>query len=142
MISGFKSIALGFCAAAIFFGALSFLAPSGNMKKSVRYAFSLVFLVFCIGLFSAFGKLDEIKLEMPQVSVSAASGNAYAEYLCGAVLKDAGITYKKITANTNIKENGDIYINKIRIETEERPDIVERRIREKLEAEKVEVVNE
>lgn len=141
-MNGLKSIALGFCAAAVFLGALSFLAPSGNMKKSVKYAFSLVFLVFCIGLFAVFGKVTKIECEIPETAVKTSGADTYAAYLCGAVMKDADLSYKKITANTNINENGDIYINELRIETAEPPERVKQAVESKLEVVKLEVVNE
>lgn len=142
MINELKNMALGFCAAAVFLGALSFFAPSGNMKKPVKYAFSLVFLLFCTGLFSVFGKFSGKIPETPAVQADTGISESYAEYLCEAVMKDAGLSYKKITVKTNINENGGIYISEIRIITAEPKAAVEKAVKSQLETEKLEVVNE
>lgn len=142
MISSIKNAALGFCTAAVYLGILSLLAPAGNMKKSVKYAFSLIFLIFCIGIFSIFGKLTKIKTDMPQTAVSCSFSDYYAEYLCAAVMEDNNFSYKKIIANTTESRNNDIYISKLQIITSENAAAVEKAVRQSIEAQKIEVINE
>ena len=116
-----KQVLVGFSAAAIFIGALTQLYPSGSMKKTVKYAFSLLFLCICVTLFATALRLD-IRVDLPDTaSVSAditAAANAQAEYLCETLLKENEIDYKKVIVNTNIDENGGIYINSITVYTD------------------------
>lgn len=142
MLSAVKEACLGFCAAAVFLGALSYIAPSGNMKPAVKYVFSLVFLLFGIGLFVGLGSISKTEIKVPAVNYSPESSNTVAVYLCGAVLSDAGISYKKITAETTKTPGGDIYISILRIYTEEDSENVASAIKEKLEVKNVEVINE
>ena len=124
-----KQILIGFSAAAIFIGALTQLYPSGNISKSVKYAVSLLFLCICVALFTAVGKV-EIDLEIPKVKTEntavTAAANVQANYLCEALLKENNINYKKITATTNISNEGSIYINSITVYT----DCDEQRVKE------------
>ncbi len=127
-----KQILIGFSAAAIFIGALTGLYPSGNINKSVKYAMSLLFLCICVTLFSAVLNV-KIDMEMPtvktEISAVTAAADVQAKYLCESLLADNKITYKKVSVDTNIDENGSIYINSITVYT----DCEENKVREILE---------
>lgn len=127
-----KQILIGFSAAAVFIGALTQLYPSGNIQKSVKYAVSLLFLCICVTLFSAVMKV-KIDVELPSVEADTASVTAaadlQAEYLCKTLLSENEISYKKVAIDTNIDENGSIYINSITVYT----DCEENKVREILE---------
>lgn len=116
-----KQILIGFSAAAIFIGALTVLYPSGVMKKSVKYAFSLIFLCICVSLFCVALKID-ISAEIPTVSYNTdgvlAASDLQAKFLCEKLLKDREIPYKKVTVKTNIDDAGSIYINSITVYTD------------------------
>lgn len=127
-----KQILIGFSSAAIFIGALTQLYPSGNINKTVKYAISLLFLCICVTLFSAVGKV-KINLKVPTQTTQSqsvtAAADAQARYLCGVLLSENGINYKKIEVSTNINDSGGIYINSITVYT----DCEENRVKEILQ---------
>ncbi len=127
-----KQILIGFSSAAIFIGALTQLYPSGSINKTVKYAISLLFLCICVTLFSAVGKV-KINLDVPTQTTQSQSvtsaADAQARYLCGVLLSENGINYKKIEVSTNINDSGSIYINSITVYT----DCEENRVKEILQ---------
>ncbi len=138
-----KQILVGFSAAAIFIGALTQLYPSGNMQKSVKYAFSLLFLCICVTFFVTALKID-IKVDLPSTdSVSAdvtAAADVQAQFLCETLLEENRIDYKKVIVNTNIDEYGSIYINSITVYTECEEDKVREIFEKMVDAKRVTVV--
>ena len=116
-----KQILIGFSAAAIFIGSLSVLFPTGSIRKTVKYAVSLLFLCICVALFCAALKI-EINVDLPDTKTLSAnalvSANVQAEYLCKILLDENSITYKKVAVNTNIDKNNNIYINSITVYTD------------------------
>lgn len=143
-MNGIKEIILGFCAAAVFLGALSIIAPSAAERKSVKYVLSLVFLACCVTLFSGVGR---ISLKSGGTSATdyknlIAMGNTQAEYICCAALKDANIPYEKVCADTNIDESGDIYINEIKVYSSYNGEEIKQTIKKTVQTKSVEVINE
>lgn len=137
-------ILLGFCAAAVFIGAISMLTPASVMEKPTKFVISLVFTVVVVTLFSSIKTVD---LQLPAASsnVEETSGEMFdfqVEYLCSALLDDNNITYNKISAKTNIKSDGDIYIREIIVYSSQEPKKITSIIKEAFSAERVDVINE
>jgi len=134
---------LGFCAAAIFIGAISLLAPAKSMSKPTKYVISLVFIVTSVSLFSVIGTQKITAFSNNTPTVQGEKILSYqTEYLCGALLKDNGIPYQKISINTNIDKDDSIYISVITVYSSAEPSRIERIIKEAFETERVEVVND
>lgn len=140
-----KQILIGFSAAAIFIGALTQLYPSGNINKSVKYAISLLFLCVCVTLFSVVGKV-KINLDIPSQNTKSqsvtAAADVQAKYLCGVLLEENGINYKKIEVSTNINDTGSIYINSITVYTDCEEDRVKEILQKTVDLKQVTVVYE
>lgn len=113
----FYSFITSLCAAGICFGALYIICPSGKMAKSVKYIFSLCFLLIIITTagvtvkkadfdfdFSAEAQIDTEKTKI-----------ATAEYVYGLALKNAGIEFSRITVFTDNLPDGSISISKVLI---------------------------
>lgn len=139
-----REVVLGFCAAAVFLGALSIISPGGSSKKPIKYILSLIFLASCVTLFLGAGKITagQIPTEVAPCSGVAKMGAIQAEYLCRAVLADNGISFNKVCAETNINESGDIYINVVRVYSSNKGEEIEEVIKKKLTVKHVEVINE
>lgn len=134
---------LGFCAAAIFIGAVSLLAPAKNMSKPTKYVISLVFIVTTVSLFSVIGSTKTPVFSKTTNTIQGEEILSYqTEYLCGALLKDNGIPYQKISVNTNIEQDGSIYISVITVYSNAEPSRIEGIIKEAFETERVEVIND
>ncbi len=111
-------IVMGLSAAAIFIGAMFIMTPTGNISKSVRYVFTLVFFCSCIALFIGVG---DIKLDFGSASgktdytAACELTKTQAEYICAAALKDNDISFNKISVSTDIDEAGGIFISSIKV---------------------------
>ncbi len=140
-----KQVLIGFSAAAVFIGALTMLYPSGKMEKSVKYAFSLIFLCACVSLFCVALKID-ISLELPTVSYNTDSiksaAETQSEFLCKKLLNECKIPYKKIRVQTNIDETGSIYINRITVYTDCEKEKVYKSLEGLIDAKQVTVIYE
>lgn len=95
------------CAAGVCFGALIIICPEGKMSKSVKFIFSLCFLLIiitCAGVTVKKADFDfnfETEIETNNIQ----SQIALAEYTYGLALKNAGIKFsyiKVFTDNSNI----------------------------------------
>lgn len=109
--------ALGVCTAFVFMGAICLIMPTGAMKKSVSYCYSLAFLLIIIVPVISIGKLEipNIQYEIPESQNTAALYSNAAQYLCAAALEDAGILFDNLTVNADICEDGSISINSVRV---------------------------
>ncbi len=140
-----KQVLIGFSAAAIFIGALTLLYPSGKMEKSVKYAFSLIFLCACVSLFCVALKID-ISFDLPTISYNAdgikSAAQAQSEFLCEKLLDDYEIPYKKIDVQTNIDATGSIYINRITVYTDCEKEKVYKSLEGLIDAKQVTVIYE
>lgn len=111
----FKSLITAICTAGICFGALYIICPIGKMAKSVKYVFSLCFLLIIITVVGVnvkfntyeFGFENSIKFDNSQTEV------ATAKSVYELALKNAGIEFSQIEVFTDISEEGDISINKV-----------------------------
>ena len=140
----FNSFVISICAAGICFGALYILCPAGKMSKSVRYIFSLCFLLIIITATSItvkkaefnfdFNNQTETNIENSQITI--------AEYTYGLALRKAGIDFSKITVFTdNLKEES-ISISKVLIYSDSSRQRIITALGEAAENFEVEVINE
>lgn len=138
-------IALGFCTAVIFIGAVYNLCPDKSMGKPVKFVFGIAFICITVGVVTAVGnKMGNYKFKYTEnVSTkTAAAVNNQVEYICGAILSDMGITDSKIYADTDILKDGGIVINSVTVYCNGDKQAVEREIRAVIDTSVVEVVNE
>lgn len=126
-------IVMGLSAAAIFIGAMFMLSPSGNMHKSVRYIFTLVFLCACVSLFLKTGKVD-FKSFSSERKIDYTSAlkltETQAERICAAALNDNNISFNKISVITDINESSGIFISNVFIRSDANPDQIKKIIKQ------------
>lgn len=122
-----SQVVLGISAAAIFVGAMFMLAPSGNLSKSVRYVFTLVFLCVCITFFLKIGNREvRFVLDEPETDYTTAHNltSIQAEKICSAALDDNNISYEKISVSTDINESDGIFISNVRIVSDDDAELI------------------
>ena len=130
-MSQITQMVMGLSAAAIFIGAMFMLAPTGNMHKSVRYVFTLVFLCVCITIFLKLGKFNFDKFSVTQNTDYTVAQNLtkiQAEQICAAALPDNNISFNKISVITDNNEVGGIFISNVIIESDENADLIKKSI--------------
>lgn len=142
-MNGLNALVLSLCTSFVFIGVLFIIAPEGNMKKSVSFLLSLVFLISIVSL-SGIGikKIDinfefkESEIENDDLKVSA------AKIYYKTLLENAGLEYKNIEIITNKSPDGDISIIKVLINTSENAQAIRQLISENSSDVEVEIINE
>lgn len=113
----FYSFVTSVCVASICFGALYIICPDGKMSKSVKYIFSLSYLLIMIAIIGITVKKSDFNFDFSSQSIINTENIdiSTAEYVYGLALKKAGIEFSRITVFTdNLSQNG-ISINKVLI---------------------------
>lgn len=110
-----KTFIISVCTACTVLGALHIICPGGNIGKSVKYVFSLVFLLIIISSAAVMFKTEKIQFNIPEVSQTTTEEMqvSAAKYVYESILKKAGIEFTKITVCTDKLENDSIVINKV-----------------------------
>lgn len=142
----FSQVILGFSAASLILGAVYMLRPSGKMEKSVKFAFSVIFLSVIIAAFAGLLKINtpfSVKASSADLTETAEAVTKYrAEYLCEALLKENGINFNKILVNTDISADGSIGIKRVTVFTNNTQNGIKELILSAVMAREVEVINE
>ena len=132
-----------FCGASVFIGGLYMLCPDGVMNKSVKYIFSLIFILTVVSAAAFSGGWD-----MPYIEPVVADADtealqtAAAEYVFAEALKSEGIEFSKITVCTDKTETGSISISKVIIWSGDEKERILSALAEAAENIKVEIVND
>lgn len=138
-------IFLGFSAAAVTVGALLVLKPSGSTGKSVLYIFTLIFVCIAVSLVTKVKKADiqvSVTPSGDMTSTAADMTAVQAEYICRAALTDAGISFNKISVNTDITDDGSIFISKITVYSPCDAQRITQTVTDTLQTNGVEVIDE
>lgn len=116
-MSWFNSFVTSLCAAGICFGALYILCPEGKMSKSVKYVFSLCFLLIIISVAGITVKKADFNFDLSsEINTDTVDTQiAIAEYTYGLALKIAGIDFSEITVFTDNSDTDSINISKVLI---------------------------
>lgn len=142
----FKAVILGICIASVSLGAMYMLKPSGNMEKTVRFGFAVIFLTLTLSLFiSLFGggnKLMPASAPSPDYSATERITKISARQIVAEVLAEKGLKFKEIEIFTNIDESGGISIKRITVKTDENAERVIGSINAVINSGGVEVINE
>ncbi|MGI6280295.1 MAG: hypothetical protein ACOYJS_07040 [Acutalibacteraceae bacterium] len=111
----FTSFVTAICASSICLGALYIICPKGKMEKSVKYIFSLCFLLIIIAAAGITVKKADFKFNSSfESTVDAAEIQiAAAKYTYGLALKNAGIDFSQISVYTDNLSDGSISISKV-----------------------------
>jgi len=112
---------ISFSVGCILIGSLYIICPEGNIKKPIKYIFSLVFLVIIIS--AANIPLKKIDFSFNQNATEQANLTemqiAAAEYIYSYTLNAEGINFSKIYVCTDNSEDGSIVITKVVIVSKE-----------------------
>lgn len=133
-----------FCVGCILIGALYVICPDGAISKSVKYVFSLIFIVIIISAANiplknvSFSDIRgaEIQLNTQDMQISS------AKYVFAQTLKNQNIGFKEILIFTDNLEDGSIVITKAVIVTREPRNKVINALGELAKNREVEIVNE
>lgn len=133
----------GICAALVFIGAVQIICPQKSMKKSVNFILGIVFvlslIVPAVGL-----KGVSLDFKLPEaVSQNTSELSSYtAEYIVRAVLDSAGIKYENLSVTTDILEDKRISITKVTLVSAHPKEQIADALKEIVEKDRVEVLNE
>lgn len=145
-MNDFKAVILGICIASVCLGAMYMLKPKGNMEKSVRFGFAVIFLTLTISLFVSLfkggGKAVPTYALSPDYSVSEKITEISARQIVAEVLRENGLKFEEIKIFTNIEESGGISIKRITVKTSENAEKVIGSINAVIKSDGVEVINE
>lgn len=112
-----RNIAIAFCAAAIFTGAVGLLSGR-TLEKSIRYITALILL--CTVLTSIVGadwnlEVNSPDTKVPKTETLEALSIYEAEYLITELLRQHTVNFEKITVTSTKTEDDCIIINEIAI---------------------------
>jgi hypothetical protein len=134
---------ISFCAGCILIGSLYIICPEGNISKTVKAVFSLVFLVIIISAaniplksidFNFTPKNEAANFENMQISA--------AEYVFSYTLSQQEINFSKLQVYTDILEDGSIVITKVVIASNEPREKILKALGELKDNREVEIIDE
>ncbi len=144
MMNSLTSFFTAFCAGCVLIGALYIICPDGNIGKSVKYVFSLVFLIIIIS--AANITVKNIDFDFPNIQADTVTNEnmqiASAEYIYSYALNKENIKFSKITVCTDKTEDGSIVINKVIIFSNEEKIKIIKALDVLAEVREVEIINE
>lgn len=113
----FNSLIISICAASLCFGALYAVCPDGKMSKSVRYVFSLCFLLVLVTAAGISIKKSDFSFESYAADIpdTQSIDTAAARYVYSKALESAGIEFSQIIVFTDNSDDGSISISKVLI---------------------------
>lgn len=140
----FYSFVTAFCATGICFGALYIICPGGKMEKSVKYIFSLCFLLIIITLAGvSVAKADfNIDFSSAQPVNTKETDIAFAKYTFALALQKAEVEFSEITLLTDNSSEGGISITKVIIYSDCERQRILNALGQAAENFEVEVINE
>lgn len=135
---------ISFCTGCILIGALQMLCPEGNISKSVKYIFSLIFILITIS--AANIPIKSIDFSLPDIDYSdfdvTDMQKVSAEYVYSYTLKSQNINFSKISVFTDNSEDDGIVITKVIIMSNESHEKIFEALGILAENREVEIVNE
>lgn len=112
-MSALGEFATAFCSVCIMAAGLYMLCPAGKLEKSVKYVFSLVFLVCVVSAFKGVGEFKP-RLDVRETEiVSKEMDVAAAELAFKMALRNEGIKFSDLEVCTDISATDGIIINKV-----------------------------
>lgn len=140
----FYSFVTSFCATGVCFGALYIICPNGKMEKSVKYIFSLCFLLIIITLAGVTVAQADFSIDFSSAqSVDTSEVDiALAKYTYSLALQKAGIDFSEITVLTDKSTDDCISITKVIIRSDCEKQRVLSALGQAAENFEVEVINE
>ena len=135
---------ISFCAGCILLGSLYIICPEGNISKTVKYVFALIFLVIIVSA----ANIPLKRVDFSPTSETIKESNytdmqiSAAEYVYARTLKAEKVNFSKIYIYTDNLEPDGIEISKVVIVTNESRDKVIGALGELAKNREVEIINE
>ncbi len=142
-MSGLTQTVFGICAALVFMGAVQIISPQKSMKKSVNFILGIVFVLSLIT--PALGlKGASLDFKLPEAGDENTNrlSDYTAEYLVREMLDSAGIKYENLSVTTDILEDNRISITKVTLTSANTKEQITDALKEIVEKDRVEVLNE
>lgn len=115
-----SSFFIAFCVSSIFIGAVFILCPTGQMSKSVRFVFSLVFTLIIISSALKINFNFDFTPDTNGIGSNAeAIEKSSAVYVYSECLKQNKIDFSEISVLTTKTDDGRIVISKVLIFSKE-----------------------
>ncbi len=133
-----------FCTGLILIGSLYIICPDGNISKSVKYIFTLVFLILIISAANILPTKIDFDFKTPPIETETSQDmQIYAiKYLYSNSLERANINFKEIYVYTDNSDDQSIVITKVIIVSNENSEKIINALGELAEYRKVEIINE
>ena len=135
---------ISFSVGCILIGSLYIICPNGNISNSIKYIFSLIFLVIIISA----ANIPLKKIELPKSQTAYAESSvadmqiSAAEYIYTYTLTANKINFSKISFNTDNLDDGSIVITKVIISSQEPKEKIVTALGVLAEYREVEITNE
>lgn len=110
-----NSFVISVSASCILIGVLYTITPGGEITKTIKYLFALIFIISIITAAKITVKNAdfELQVETPEVKSQEEMQIAAAEYIYSYALQKNSINFSKITVCTDKSEDGSIKISKV-----------------------------
>ena len=142
-MSNITTFFTSFCVSAILIGAFYIICPGGEISKSVKNIFALVFTLVIISSALTVNPVFDFSGEISQnEEITNSIDTSGAVYVYSECLKAAKIEFSKISVLTNKNEDGGIVISKVLIFSSEEKEKILSALSVIAQNLEVEVINE
>lgn len=122
-MNNLTSFFASFCVSSILIGALYIICPGGEISKSVKNIFSIVFTLVIISSALSIEPDFDFTVSVPENGdYTTAIDTTTAVYVYSECLKSEGIEFSEISVLTNKNQDGSIVISKVLIYSSEEKD--------------------
>lgn len=134
---------ISFCAGCILIGSLYIICPEGNISKTIKAVFSLVFLVIVISAANIpLKSIDFSFTPTTETTNYTDMQTTAAEYVFSYTLAKQNVDFSKLEVYTDISDDNSIVITKVVIVSNESEEKILKALGELNDNREVEIINE
>lgn len=109
-----KEVATTVCIAATLIGSVYIICPDGVMSRHMKYIIGLIMLIVTVvPILSTEINIKNFETEVVYSASAEEMVRSQAEYIVKDVLDSEGIYYERISVNTDISGDGNIFISNV-----------------------------